>query len=181
MRILLIPLFGLVACGGDADYDGFTDDDCDDEDALVYPGAPDAPGDGIDADCDGTDPDYPFLGIWNIDTFVADYSGLFLFIPDTEEGNIGIGGDFAATLNISATLDPAVAGQALPLSLAFAGQASPFGSGSEFSLDVEGFQFDEQMNVQLECAMSDDAQSADCGGSVKALNANLNLQAVLVR
>ena len=31
-----------------------TDDgDCDDGDAEVYPGAPDAPYDGVDADCDG--------------------------------------------------------------------------------------------------------------------------------
>lgn len=41
----------------DADGDGFSpaDGDCDDADDAVYPGAPDACGDGLDADCDGAD------------------------------------------------------------------------------------------------------------------------------
>ena len=38
----------------DLDEDGFTlGADCDDADASVYPGAPDAPYDGIDSDCAG--------------------------------------------------------------------------------------------------------------------------------
>lgn len=41
----------------DADGDGWpADEDCDDTRAQVYPGAPDAPDDGIDSDCDGHDP-----------------------------------------------------------------------------------------------------------------------------
>ena len=39
---------GSVAAGGL--------EDCDDADPAVYPGAPDAAGDGVDADCDGRDP-----------------------------------------------------------------------------------------------------------------------------
>ena len=35
-----------IRCGGDA---------CDDTDPLVFPGAPDTAGDGIDGDCDGSD------------------------------------------------------------------------------------------------------------------------------
>ncbi len=40
----------------DADGDGhLSDSDCDDADSTVYPGAPDAPYDGVDADCAGDD------------------------------------------------------------------------------------------------------------------------------
>jgi len=39
----------------DADGDGHGDDDCDDGDPSVWPGAPEIWSDGIDQDCDGTD------------------------------------------------------------------------------------------------------------------------------
>ena len=59
----LVPLaaaFLLMGCpaGGatDFDNDGFPDSlDCQPDDALAYPGAPDPWGDGVDSDCDGTD------------------------------------------------------------------------------------------------------------------------------
>ncbi len=48
-------LVRFYASRGDADRDGFTaafgGGDCDDHDARIYPGAVDAPGDGIDSDC----------------------------------------------------------------------------------------------------------------------------------
>ena len=70
---------GLETCYADADRDGYTDGsstvtssdddcadageadaavptgDCDDTDPRVHPGATDAPGDGVDADCDGVE------------------------------------------------------------------------------------------------------------------------------
>lgn len=61
-------LLFLVACSGarkagqtpghvDGDGDGYYADqgDCDDGDPSIYPAAPDVPGDGVDADCDGQD------------------------------------------------------------------------------------------------------------------------------
>ena len=41
----------------DDDGDGFTENegDCNDNDAIIYPGAPEICGDGIDQDCNGSD------------------------------------------------------------------------------------------------------------------------------
>ncbi len=40
---------------GDADCDGYIDDDCDPVDPEIHPGADEVPYDGVDQDCDGAD------------------------------------------------------------------------------------------------------------------------------
>ena len=53
---LVDDLFLGCAPDQDFDYDGFDKhEDCDNVDPTVYPGAPDAWGDGVDQDCDGID------------------------------------------------------------------------------------------------------------------------------
>lgn len=73
----------LSGCGGDgaadqkapvdADGDGFTtDDDCDDDDASAYPGAPE-PCDGVDNDCDSIDDlDDPDLDLATVTQLAVD-------------------------------------------------------------------------------------------------------------
>ena len=60
--------------GIDNDGDGYTENqgDCDDNDASIYPGAPEICGDGIDQDCNGSDlncnNDGSIIGIWHLST-----------------------------------------------------------------------------------------------------------------
>ncbi|MCO4748169.1 MAG: hypothetical protein KC912_25470 [Proteobacteria bacterium] len=52
MRLCVLAMLFAMGCSVDADGDGFTaDEDCNDESADVFPGAPDFRGDGCDADC----------------------------------------------------------------------------------------------------------------------------------
>jgi hypothetical protein len=60
--LLTASLLYIASCGGssvtyDIDYDGWRSEegDCDDNDATVFPGATDVPGNGIDEDCNGSD------------------------------------------------------------------------------------------------------------------------------
>jgi hypothetical protein len=79
----MLLVLGLLACAGkdntgdsatgdstpvvDPDGDGFLPpEDCDDTRADVFPGAEDANGDGVDADCDGVD-GVPFVGCTPVD------------------------------------------------------------------------------------------------------------------
>ncbi len=74
---------GWIDEGFDSDCDGFPDtgaalaeEDCDIQNALIYPGAPEIPNDGVDQDCDGAD------------LIPSDDNGVFVD-PSGDDGNPG--------------------------------------------------------------------------------------------
>lgn len=171
----------LLACQApvDADYDGVTAElDCDDLDPFVYPGAPDDPADGLDADCDGVDPAWPFVGGWALDLLEASYAGIPLFEPDTEEGGMELGEDLVVQMDVGVTLDPAIAGQAFPIALSLAGAASPMDGDGVVAIWAEGEQYDEQMHIDWVCAVEEEGASLACEGELKALDGSLDALAL---
>ncbi|MFN7143448.1 MAG: MopE-related protein, partial [Myxococcota bacterium] len=88
--------------GDDLDADGFTaaDGDCDDGDALVFPGAEEAWYDGVDQDCDGNDTDRDGDGFAvgdDCDDTVAAVN------PDGVEACDGVDNDCDGTADVGAT------------------------------------------------------------------------------
>ena len=177
-------LLTLWACSApvDLDLDGVPEgEDCDDADPFVYPGAPDDPGDGVDADCDGTDPTWAFLGTWSLLTLEASYAGIPLFEPGTAQGLLVLDEELGATLDVGVTVDEVIAGQPIPISMAFTGWASPLPGEGLVSLWAEGEQYDEQMHIDWQCEVwageGDGAAGMDCGGELKALEGSLDATA----
>lgn len=162
-----------LACSSDRDFDGFANaDDCDPDDAYVYPGAPDDPGDGVDADCDGVDPAFAFLGGWTLTTLDTDYAGFALFEEGTASGSLAIADNLATTVTIAAQLNEEVVGVNYPVEITLAGWASPLDGPDLFTLYAETVAFDEQMHVDWDCAVLDGPTVA-CAGELKALEISI--------
>lgn len=177
-------LLSLVACGTvtDADLDGVEAElDCDDTDPFVYPGAPDDPGDGVDADCDGSDPAWPFIGSWALVSLEASYAGIPLFEPGTEQGGLVLDEAFGLTVDVSVTLDEVIAGQPFPISLSLAGWASPLDGDGRVSLWAEGEQYEELMHIDWDCQVeqgeAEGSAGMACEGELKALEGSLDATA----
>lgn len=177
-------LLSLLACGTvtDEDLDGVEAElDCDDADPFVYPGAPDDPGDGVDADCDGSDPAWPFIGSWALVSLEASYAGIPLFAPGTEVGGLIMDDAFGLTVDVGITLDEIITGSPLPIALAMSGWSSPMDGDGWVSLWAEGELYDEQMHIDWVCQV--EPESADggagmaCAGELKALEASLDATA----
>ncbi|MCK6506838.1 putative metal-binding motif-containing protein [Myxococcota bacterium] len=176
-------MLALWACGSvtDEDLDGSpAGEDCDDLDPFVYPGAPDDPGDGVDADCDGVDPPWPFLGSWVLTSLSASYAGIPLFEEGTAEGLLVLDPAFDASLEVGVTVSEVIAGQPIPIAMAFAGWASPLPGDGWVSVWAEGEQYDEQMHIDWLCqvvAGEADAAGLACAGELKALEGSLDATA----
>lgn len=175
-------LLTLWACGAvtDQDLDGVPEgEDCDDLDPFVYPGAPDDPGDGVDADCDGVDPAWAFLGSWAVTSLDASYAGIPLFEAGTAEGLLVLDEAFDATFDVGVTVDEVIAGQPIPISMAFTGWASPLPGEGRVSVFAEGEQYDEQMHIDWLCEVGEGADAATlaCAGELKALEGSLDATA----
>ena len=175
----MLLALSLLACAPDADWDGFSaTDDCDDANALVYPGAPETPDDGVDNDCADGDAPLPWLGDWTITTLTAQYSGLFLFVAGTESGTLRLGSDATVSATVEADVNPDLA--PITISLALEGESSRIENSDVFVVYAEALAYDEQMHIAWECAMADDA-TLECDGELKALEQSLDADVVLVR
>jgi hypothetical protein len=168
-------LFALLACGADRDLDGFPkSQDCDDDDPLVYPGAPDAPEDGVDGDCDGDDPPYAFLGTWTLSDIDASYFGLAALEPGSF-GTLTIEDDLTATLDVDVFLAEDLIGFSLQAPIELTGEVSAVPGRDRFDALLDGELFDEEVYADLYCVVVDGG--VVCAGGLKALDINFDVEA----
>ena len=185
----LIPLAAmlLVGCATDNDDDGFAvEDDYNDEDASVNPDAEETIGDGIDSNCDGEDPNFDYVGDWDLKSMVfkTEIDGyaydLLEYYPDAA-GSIKVTPGLAATLDTthSYTYDGETYGYSLQLS----GTATPLADVASFSMDLTGTWAetgDASDAIDLvgdwECTVA--ADELTCSGSVTYESYEIDLSAV---
>lgn len=172
-----LPLLLLAGCG-DLDFDGVVAGDCDPNDPLIYPGAPDAPQDGIDADCDGTDPGYPFVGIWELTAMSAEYFSQSALVDDSESGWLRIDGDLGTEMNLAATIDGEILGFTLPVEFVLRGDGSAIPDSTAVSLNVKGDLAGEKTNGEWTCEAF--GPELDCLGTLKALETNFLVEAAFL-
>jgi hypothetical protein len=173
----LIPLAAmlLVGCATDNDGDGFAvEDDCNDEDAAVNPDGEETIGDGIDSNCDGEDPNFDYVGDWNIKSMSITYMyggetyDALESYPDSI-GKITITPGLAATLKTTHTYTDEYGTYGYNLQLS--GTATPLTDVASFSLDLTGSWTDKDdasdttdMVGDWECTVAADELS--CAGTV---------------
>lgn len=174
-----MSLLLLTACASvDADFDGISPpEDCDDQEPFVYPGAPDDPADGVDADCDGEDPPYAFIGAWPVRSVSASYSGFDFLEPDGASGELTVGGDLGSSFALEATLVAELYGAPVPFTLLLEGQASPVEGPDTFVIAADGEQYGETMHIDWDCARFVEDAVVVCEGELKAFEISLDVYA----
>jgi hypothetical protein len=176
----LVAAAALSACGEPKDFDqdgAPASEDCADRDPWVYPGAPDTPGDGLDANCDGDDESWPYVGTWTLRQLSAGVSGVEVLQSETAEGTLALGEAGEVIVDFGVTLDPAVVGDALPVRLAMTGTHEPLPGAARFLLWAEGDNYGEQMHLDWECAL--EADELVCAGEFKGFDSSLDAAALL--
>ena len=170
----------------DSDFDGVPDgSDCAPNDPSIYPGAYDAPGDGIDADCDRVDPPHAWRGTWEVVDVQAIYSTYAILLPGGSTSQLSIADDGEAIFEASALLDPALTGLSLDVfaDIAHTGTAAPLARPDQLMLYLEG---EVAIPGLLETSYADllctqEADTLDCAGTLKALDITLETYVTLGR
>lgn len=161
----------------DADFDGFVAaDDCDDSDPYVHPGAPEQAGDGVDADCDGDDGAYAYVGTYALTYLYAGFSGFPILTEDTESGTLTVDPSLAAVLSIGTQIDEDVVGFDLPVDLELDGTTVPMPVPGEFTLQATGEWNDEEVYVNWTCETA--SGELACLGELKLLGYGFENEAV---
>lgn len=173
----------LLACG-DRDYDGFVGgDDCAPDDPLVYPGAPDVPGDGIDSDCDGEDAPYRFVGDWDLVDLAAEFAGIQAVEPGQAFGSIVVHDASSMEARLTVPVSPDLVALTLPLNVQ--GDVSPLPLANDFHVSIRDVLLDEQINIEWDCSvdpgLDEDDDVLGCAGALLVLGVNLDSSATFER
>lgn len=160
----------------DKDYDGFmADEDCDDLDPYVHPGAAETASDGIDSDCDGSDGALPFVGDYTLTYLWAGYSGFPILVAGEESGELTVHEDLSVDLFIATTIAEEVIGFPLGIELELTGGSIPTADPSVFVVEASGTWNDEEVYVNWDCFK--DADDLDCAGALKLLGYSFDNEA----
>ncbi len=123
---------------------------------------------------------YTYVGQWEVVDFTAFNSTFEALVPGSTGGVLDISEDNSAALLAVGELDPAIAGFPLPVTMDYAGHASPVpGPGNVtwyFDGELDASVLVESSFAELDCAIALDGL-VDCTGTVNALASTMRAEA----